>query len=404
METEQDRIQYYLYIGNLLFKEIERLPMTGREREELHAWRNGGEQRKEIDDSLRDRKLLMEELTLLNKKYDAGESMDKVFLVLGLQQARTGGVSAISRSWMRGMSAAAAVILLILGSWWLVTDKQGADIARQRPAGAGIAVRQKDQAVLTLGDGTQITLDSARNGQLAQQGSVKVVKTNGQVRYDGRGDGEPVAYNTMTTPRGGQYMLVLPDGTKVWLNAVSSLRFPTSFFGQERRVELNGEAFFDVARNRKGPFVVQAGNMAVKVLGTQFDIMAYADEAIHRTTLVEGKVLVARGAEEQVVTSGQQAIIGEDSASVVLDANPDIDKAIAWRSGSFKFSEADIRSLMREVSRWYDIEVVYEITDFSGKYGGRIDRSLSLPSVLRLLEGNSIHHYQIVGKKVIVLP
>ncbi|HTI92613.1 MAG TPA: FecR domain-containing protein [Puia sp.] len=404
MEADQDKVQYYVLIGHLIFKEIEGLPLTEREREDLRVWRNGGEERKLIDEGLRDRRALMQELTVLNDRYKAAASIEQVFRILGLEVERPGEVSAIGRAWMRGMSAAAAVIFLMLGSWWLVTNKEGSGPAPLRPAEAGVAVQKPDKAVLILSDGTQIPLDSARDGQVAQQGGVKVVKMNGQVSYRGGDRGEPVAYNTMATPRGGQYLVVLPDSTRVWLNAVSSLRYPTVFSGRERKVELNGEAYFDVAPNKSSVFVVAAGDVEVRVLGTQFDIMAYGDEAIRRTTLVEGKVMVARGAERQVVTVGQQAMVGRDSGFIMVDANPDIDKAVAWRSGSFKFSEADIRSLMRELSRWYDIDVVYEITDFSGRYGGRIDRSLPLPAVLKLLEGNGIHHYRTEGNKVIVLP
>jgi ferric-dicitrate binding protein FerR (iron transport regulator) len=267
-----------------------------------------------------------------------------------------------------------------------------------------VAIQEKSKAVLILSDGRQIPLDSAGNGQVAEQGSVKVVKSNGEVRYQAGNKDEAVVYNTMATPRGGQYMLVLPDGTKVWLNAASSLRYPTVFSEKERQVELKGEAYFAVAPGKEKPFVVHAGKMAVRVLGTEFDVMAYEDEAVHRTTLVQGKVLVSSGSNEKVIANGEQAVAGRDSGAVYVDSSPDLDKAVAWRYGFFKFNDTDIRALMREISRWYDIEVEYGISDYAGKFGGRIDRSLPLPELLNFLELNNIHHYKLEGRKLIVLP
>jgi ferric-dicitrate binding protein FerR (iron transport regulator) len=193
----------------------------------------------------------------------------------------------------------------------------------------------------------------------------------------------------------------LPDGSKVWLNAASSLRYPVSFSGGERKLELRGEAYFEVASNASQPFTVITPDMKVAVLGTNFDVMAYEDEERHSTTLLSGAVMVASGDRSRQLRPGEQAIATGNALTTVT---ADIEKVMAWKSGFFKFNNTDIKSLMREVSRWYDIDIVYQINDYSGDYGGRISRNLGLSELIQLLEQNGIHHYRMEGKKLIVLP
>jgi ferric-dicitrate binding protein FerR (iron transport regulator) len=216
-------------------------------------------------------------------------------------------------------------------------------------------------------------------------------------------DTDHPAYNIISTPRGGQYQLILPDGSKVWLNSASSLKFPTAFYGKERQVELTGEGYFEVAKNANTPFSVTVNQMKIDVLGTHFNIMAYNDEKTMNTTLLEGAVTVSDGEMEKKLIPGQQAIVNEATRQMSV-GQADILKAIAWKNGLFEFDNTDLSTIMRQLARWYDIEIVYEVTPEKTALGGSISRNLSLKEVLNMLEANGINHFNIEGKKIFVLP
>lgn len=303
-------------------------------------------------------------------------------------------------------SIAAALILIITGAgsylWFNKKTNSGNDIIKISsehdilPGG--------NKAVLTLDDGSSIVLDSATSGTLALQGSSKVLKTNeGQLAYNivGKKTTE-VFYNTLTTPRGGQYQLVLPDGSKVWLNAASSIRYPTSFTGKDRKVEISGEAYLEVEKNTRMPFIIEVNDMEVKVLGTHFNINAYGDEAMAKTTLLEGSVLVARNAATALLKPGQQAQLTKTGTLEVIN-NADVDEAVAWKNGMFYFNRADIETIMRQIARWYDVDVIYQGEIKPKKFGGQIQRDLNLSEVLEGLKETGIH-FRIEGKKLLVLP
>jgi ferric-dicitrate binding protein FerR (iron transport regulator) len=278
-----------------------------------------------------------------------------------------------------------------------------------------------NKAILTLSDGSSIVLDSAGNGTLSMQGNTRVLKlANGRLAYQ-RAHGEDAGpvYNTISTPRGGQYQIELPDGSKVWLDASSSLRFPTTFAGNEREVQLSGEAFFEVSGDARHPFQVSVYSQEpgkseelqkVKVLGTQFNVMAYADEQLVKTTLIDGGIRVddkaAVGPSSQSsyeLRPGEQSLLHRDHASSThIIADADIDAAVAWKNGYFNFNKADIQTIMRQLSRWYDIEV-----SFRGNRGGDrvffggIQRNLPLSSIFNILERSGVL-FSIDGKKVVV--
>lgn len=307
----------------------------------------------------------------------------------------------VSSRW-RTYAAAAAILLLVLagGAYWF----------NSRPAATGIAAVQQEpniapggnKAVLTLADGTQVTLDSAGRGTLARQGGINVLKLDsGQLAYQGMSaQGQAMQYNTLTIPRGGQFRLTLPDGTRVWLNAVSSLTYPVAFNGKDRTVELQGQAYFEIAQQPDKPFRVKVRDMEVQVLGTHFDIMAYADEQAINTTLVEGALLVKQGAVTQRLRPGQQAV--RNNAASTLTVQPaDVDKVTAWKSGFFEFDDADLPAILRQLSRWYDVEIVNETKGETGLFWGRINRQLPLASVLKLLASNGVH-FKINGNKVTI--
>jgi ferric-dicitrate binding protein FerR (iron transport regulator) len=269
-----------------------------------------------------------------------------------------------------------------------------------------------NKAVLVLANGQSIVLDSANNGTLAMQGGIKVVKLgNGQLVYraaQGNQDSAPV-YNTISTPRGGQYELVLQDGTRVWLNAESSVRYPTVFTGKYRSVELSGEAYFEVAPRASNPFKIYMLNQPpgaeknrkeIDVLGTKFNVMAYEEEKVIRTTLLEGAIQVGDESGKDLMKPGQQAEWQPGSGVRITD-DADIDAAVAWKNGFFSFDRSDIRTIMRQLSRWYDLKVTYKDGGKAKMFWGGIQKDLPLSDVLRILEKSGVE-FSIDGKNVIV--
>jgi transmembrane sensor len=298
----------------------------------------------------------------------------------------------------RWLPYAAAALLIVAAGIYLYTKDVTPRVTEQsvqndaQPGG--------NKAVLILADGRTIVLDSAANGQLVMQGNVEVVKTkDGELTYKGSNGAAAISYNTLSTPRGGQYMLSLPDGSKVWLNAASTIKFPTAFTGNQRQVELTGEAYFEVAHDAQKPFYVNAKGMNVQVLGTHFNVNAYEDEDAMTTTLLEGKVTV----NSAVLKPGQEAVLTQDERLTVRN-NPDAEESIAWKNGLFIFSNENIASIMRKLSRWYDIDVEYK-GDVSGKsLWGTISRFEKVSEVLKMLELTNVVRFTIEGKKIIVKP
>jgi ferric-dicitrate binding protein FerR (iron transport regulator) len=305
-------------------------------------------------------------------------------------------------------SGVAAAILVLLAAVWMWHENSPEKIAENTPRTAiqsgNNITPGGNKAVLILGNGSSVTLDSAHNGIIAQQGGVAVSKLNGRLSYSEQGNGHEVTiYNTIVTPRGGEYQVVLPDGSKVWLNAASSLRFPTAFTGTARSVELTGEAYFEVAANKDRPFEVKVNGMEVKVLGTHFDIMAYHDEPVIRTTLLEGSVQVSAGSRQIVLLPGQQASLDHSGNSNIEVSRADVQAAVAWKNGLFLFHDTDIRSVLREIARWYDAEVVYK-GNIRGQLNGMISRQAGLQQVFHMLEVTSNLNFTVEGKKIIVMP
>ena len=339
---------------------------------------------------------------------DEGPDWDKMWLAIREPsgEARRGKVFFIGR-----MQAAAILILCFVtgGFYWAWSVRGHRVVAREMALRPAPIVPGGNKAMLTLGDGSTILLDSAKHGILARQGNAKVVKVGaGVLAYDAHKENtSEVIYNTIATPYGGQYQVVLPDGSKVWLNAASSLRFPTAFTEGQRRVELTGEGYFEIAKDASRPFLVRVGSgEVVQVLGTSFDIMAYANEDDSRTTLVNGKVrVVAAEGETAALDPGLQAIIDHHHRSHALSvANANVDQVVAWKNGLFRFHETGIRELMRQVERWYDVEVVYKTDGNDQDFTGIVSRSKNIDELLHTLEMTKTVHFQIEGRKIIVLP
>jgi len=309
------------------------------------------------------------------------------------------------RKW--GWVAAAVAVVMVFGGgiyWYGYRQKNaGQVVAGMKPSVPFDAPPGHTGAVLTLADGKQITLDSAPNGTLASQGKTRLLKKAGVLQYkSGATETTTILYNTMTTPRGRQYQLVLSDGTRVWLNAASSIRFPTAFTGKERRVTITGEAYLEVAKNASMPFVVQTAHYETQVLGTAFDIMDYPDEPRAATTLVEGSVKVVSGTDRVILTPGEQARLNAATGKVSLQS-VDTDPVIAWTKDQLSLGSTDLASLMRQLSRWYDVDITFQGTVPDIRIWGVLDRNVSLSTVLKYMEENGLH-YKTERKTIIILP
>ncbi|UYQ90966.1 FecR domain-containing protein [Chitinophaga horti] len=328
---------------------------------------------------------------------DAQSREQMVTTILRSQPARVKRLN----PWLK-YAAAIVVLIAAAGYLWLSRQQPATQVAKQlslediTPGRTG--------AILTLADGSTISLDSSANGIIARQNGTNVSLQNGQLSYNaGEATTQTVAYNTMTTPKGMQYSLVLPDGSKVWLNAASSLTYPTLFNGKERRVEIKGEAYFEIAPNATQPFFVNIKNKAeIQVLGTSFNVNAYDDEPAINTTLVTGKVRIHAGAQA-TLAPGQEARITAGASSIAVKPGADIDKALAWKNGVFDFNGAKLEEVMKQLSRWYDIDVVYEQGIPDKEFFGKMSRDVTLAGLLRGLEDAEVHFRLEAGRRLVVL-
>ncbi|HTI11433.1 MAG TPA: FecR domain-containing protein [Puia sp.] len=312
-----------------------------------------------------------------------------------------------------GRVAAAVLIVVMSGVAYRILHKTNVNKTISQVHYSNDILPGSNKAILTLANGATIVLDSVHNGLIGRQGNTSIVKVDaGALAYDTRSKHEgEILYNAISTPRGGQYQVILPDGSKVWLNAASSLRFPTSFVGKERLVELTGEAYFEIAKNRAMPFRVYVvpplgsgrEGMNVQVLGTHFNIKAYENEQSIRTTLLEGAVKVKFSGPEVQLQPGRQAI-ADNGANMLRVVDANTEQVVAWKNGLFRFKETSIRELMREVERWYNVEVVYNTEKTDQDFTGIVPRTQNISALLNTLELTGTVHFKIEGRKIIVLP
>jgi transmembrane sensor len=301
-------------------------------------------------------------------------------------------------------AAAAALIVVATGIWLFTRYSKNGDTGKPT-AGNGVLPANirpgGTRAVLTLADGSIVELDSTGHKTLARQGAIQVQEQNGQLAYNGQAaKDETVLFNVLTTPRGGKYSLVLPDGSKVWLNAASSLRYPTAFTGGDRVVELTGEAFFEIAANPAQPFKVSSQGQLVEVLGTAFNINAYPDETAIETTLLNGAVRVtAANTQPVVLMPGNQAVV---SAKGIHRQEVNTDDETAWKNDLFAFNNTDFKSIMRQLSRWYDVDLEWKGPMPGKQLIGNISRNYSIEQVLKMLAFTAGIQYHTEGKKIIL--
>ncbi len=299
--------------------------------------------------------------------------------------------------------AIAACVALLIGIAYFTQTNSAINNLVTKTENAAASEENSNDIVLTLSDGSIVVLNEKKNGVVASQEDVVITKdTDGQIRYDENNDahtGKPT-YNTLVTPNGKTFQIALPDGTNVWMNAGSSLKYPTYFSGSERTVVLTGEAYFEVTHNDKMPFKVFSNGQEVEVLGTHFNIRAYENEPVLKTTLLEGKIKITEGANSSLVKPGQQIVVSLDKHSMkTKEVNAEL--AIAWKNRLFYFEDAKYDEIMREIERWYDVDVIYKGKIPDERFQGAIQKDLKLNQVLKMLESKDVH-FKVSGKEVLV--
>lgn len=379
--------------------------LTEAEAQELKVWANQSRKHRAVTEELADEeqiRALANRRTADRQADIKNQLLEKIRLLITEDEA--GGnasfrevqpvhrVHFLKMAWVR-YAAAIVLVFGIAAYLWNTPQKEPPAITKtensvrlQNDVPPG-----RNRALLTLSNGSTIVLDSASTGQIAREGGSVVKKAaDGQVIYTPEKTTlpQPVVYNTMSTPRGGQYQVALPDGSRVWLNAESSITYPTVFSKTERNISITGEAYFEVKKNEKRPFTVRTPSDKITVLGTSFNVNAYSDEPASKTSLVEGSVRI----NDKILRPGQAYIEGK----VVVT---DIEQDVAWKNGVFAFSHADIKAVIRQLARWYDIEVEFEGVIPGDQFSGDIKRNLPLSKVLSVLANYGIR-YTIEDRKV----
>lgn len=390
-QNERLQAQRIIYLVSGFIKDT----LSFAELQELESWRKENPGNQQLFDELTDTAKQQQAVQRM-QQYDTEGSLNKVKQVIQASNKR----DKLSLRWPKALVAAATVILAstLLILYFRHTPSE--QIVSLQPHPQYIAPGS-DKAVLTLANGKKIVINPTANTVIARQGGVQISNTSGgRIIYTrvNQLTNDMAEYNTIETPKAGKYQLQLPDGTKVWLNAASSLHYPVAFTGNTRTVELNGEAYFEVAKNKSKPFTVVSGGQKVTVLGTHFNINSYKDEDHIATTLVEGSVQVSFGGKQAILIPGQQSAVKNGEIKV---SKADIHLAIAWKDGQLAFLRTDLKSALRQISRWYDIDVEYigNVPDFT--ISGDVSRDADLSAMLEILKLYDVHFVQ-QGRKLII--
>ncbi|TWI85852.1 FecR family protein [Lacibacter cauensis] len=417
----QDRL---FYISELIGKELNGT-ITVEEAAVLNEWINSSVANKTLFDQLHNDAFVKQQLEKFDR-YDLEKN--RAYLMEKLEE-RVNGESVDWRSgpmvnstpstiaqgtkniqlWKR-IAVAASVVGLVFIGYWLMKGKTTDDGPKTIIVQTNdVKAPDKNRAQITLADGTTVYLDSAENGQLANLNGVVVKKTDeGRIEYNGQltTGNEQMVYNTLMNPRGSKVIdITLADGSRVWLNAGSSVTYPVAFVGLERKVNITGEAYFEVAHNSAKPFIVAKGDLNVTVLGTHFNVNAYDDDREIKVTLLEGKVKTSigpstgSGGEWAMLNPGEQAQIRKN-ISIVKGVN--VEAVMAWKNGMFSFDNADLRTVMNQIARWYDVEIVYEGSLPNEEFNGGTSRQENVSALLKVLEATGKIKFRLEGKKVFV--
>ncbi|WP_207514016.1 FecR family protein [Longitalea luteola] len=400
-------------IASLIIKQW-RGELTVAETIELEQWASQAAANRELLQQLTTDETLRQELITYYEREEDREAVWKKIENATDETTPVFAMPAQQTSKFRYMAAAVTVaaVLTTVGYFWLQGRSKPAKTKPVAQTTINDVLPGGNKAVLKLSDGKSIVLDNAQNGLLAQQGNANIIKLNdGELIYKGEdGSGGKPTYNTLATPAGGQFQLKLPDGTRVWLNASSSITYPTAFNGNERRVTITGEGYFEVAKDVRKPFKVTIASQngtqkpsAIEVLGTHFNINAYDDEAAVKATLFEGKVRFVNSGENNqsvILKPGQQAQVNE-TGHLQVKSNTDLEEVVAWKNGEFLFQRADIATLMRQVARWYNIEVIYPNGKPKDNFSGKIGRNVNLSQLLEILKYSEVR-FELKGRTLIV--
>ncbi|WEK18642.1 MAG: FecR family protein [Candidatus Pedobacter colombiensis] len=376
--------------------------LSEQEQTDLTAWLEASATNRAYFDELVDEQAMPAKLVAFNK-------VDKTAIWNKALKGMNDGPDRKPKVYqLRRYAAIAAALLMVSAiAVFLFSKHRGATLMENNLVNRGVVIPGGNKAYLTLSDGKTISLTDASNGQLAEQAGISIQKTaDGELVYKVAKKQTAVGkINTVTTPKGGQYQIVLPDGTRVWLNAASTLSFPITFTDQTNRlVELKGEAYFEVSKNKAKPFIVKSDEQQVEVLGTHFNINAYHDEESTKTTLLEGSVKVAgKGmfGDEVVLKPNEQSILVGNKFSVI-PVDPEM--AIDWKNGYFSFNKESLPAIMRKISRWYDVEIVYQDNYTGNDFTGIVSRKKQVTEVLDLLELTGLVHFKIEGRRITVMP
>lgn len=406
------------YISSLIVKYL-RETLTDAERQALEQWRSESEINQRKFEELTNESIVSERVNMFTR-YDQEAGWRKVAAAVG---AETPVVSMKPQAGYRRLYAIAAAIALLLavGGWYFFIH--GSLPAPSATASTpevkhGKSVYKNDiqpgsnKARLTLADGSEIVLNDANEGLLSEQGGIAIRKTgNGKLEYQyvaASATGNAKGFNSLTTPAGGQFQVKLPDGSMVWLNAATVIRFPVAFSGNNREIELTGEAYFEVASQKveghKVPFRVKVGNnTAVEVLGTHFNVSSYGDEGSVKTTLLEGAVKVTQNNKSSILKPGQQAEVNK-SGEIKVIKEQDTDEAVAWKKGEFRFEKADIKEVMRQIARWYNVDVAFEGDMSNVHFSGSMSRNINVTKVLDMLQLTGEVRFVVEDRKITVMP
>lgn len=372
-------------ISGIIFKRMQGKPLTPEDESILNRWLAESEENRRAFEEIEDEKEFSVYLSIATDQYKTQLALDRFRKEAFSETAGSAGrgrTFLFFKPWIRYVAAA----LLIFGIGAYLWQRK----SPVEPVEHGVAKKPVEDiqpgragAILTLSDGTQIDLDTLKSGVVANENGTKVLLDNGQLRYNATNDAG-VGYNTMTTPPGRQFHVRLPDNSSVWLNAGSSIVYPTLFVGKERKVKVTGEVYFEVAKDVRQPFVVDVnGKALVRVLGTRFNINAYENEEAITTTLLEGAVRVQHQDQVTELRPNHQLALGQGPVKIM---EVDAQDAVSWINGFFNFNGADMRSVMRQLERWYDVRVELKGKGKEGKFRGKIQRNLTLRQLLENLK------------------
>ncbi len=383
-------METYQHIANLLLKQLKG-ELTVVEETELNRWVNASATNKALFEELTRQESLNEEVVSFYS------SKERIWSTIQLSLPGSKLVQ-LYNPWKRWAVAASIILVLGLGSYFAFFHKNRKQEERVKVIPADDVEAPKiTKAMITLADGRNVSIDSLT---ALTQGNVAITKTaDGKIIYSGASS--EMLYNTLSNPRGSKVIdMTLADGSRVWLNAGSSVRYPVAFVGKERKVSITGEAYFEVTHDATKPFYVSKDDMSIQVLGTHFNVNAYDDEKDIKVTLLEGSVKVSNNAANSLLKPGQQASVTND---VKVINNVDLEQVMAWKNGRFQFEGSGIEEVMRQITRWYDVEVVYEVKPQEVHFRGGISRNVEASKVFKMLETTDAVHFRIEGKKVFVI-